>query len=273
VKLGCVQPGDVLKAHRALSSKERANMLSAYHDFFVWLKNCKFIPDLPSMPTIKVTLGMRKILTKQDQFDLLDEIKKITYHINPKVWLGIKWMATYPSLRPCDFTNMKEGHIDVRLKQFRIPDASKDSGFRIIPLIDEDVQIVEGMVRGLPEMCFFRHVKGVRSVKEGRPFGEKYFYKKFKIAANNLGFDPDLDLYGATKHTTITHLRMILTKDEIKEATYHTTNKALDRYIQADPNVKDVYEYASRRPSGDEKRSWGEKTGKILKLPEERTGK
>jgi hypothetical protein len=257
---------EVLKAHQARSSKERANMLSAYHDFFVWLMRCKIIEELPNMPEIKVTLGTRKIVTKQQQFDILDEIKRISYHINPKIWLGIKWMASYPSLRPFDFNNMKEGYINVGLQQFRIPDASKDSGFRIVPMIEEDVQILEGMVRGLPDMHFFRHVKGIQSVKEGRSFGEKYFYKWFKKAAKNLNFDPDLDLYGATKHSTITHLRTMYTKEEIKEATYHTTNKALDRYLQADPDVKDVYEYASRRPSGDEKRSWGE-TGKILKLP------
>ena len=83
-------------------------MLSCYHNFFNWLKEYEIIRKVPNLPKIRVKLGTRKVVTKKEQFELLDEVKRISYHINPKIWLGIKWMATYPSLRLEDFTKMTE---------------------------------------------------------------------------------------------------------------------------------------------------------------------
>ena len=41
-----------------------------------------------------------------------------------------------------------------------------------------------------------------------------------------------VDLYGGTRHSTVTALRQVATPEEIKNATFHSTNKAFERYFQ-----------------------------------------
>ena len=41
-----------------------------------------------------------------------------------------------------------------------------------------------------------------------------------------------VDLYGGTRHSTVTALRQVATPEEIKKATFHSTNKAIERYLQ-----------------------------------------
>lgn len=68
---------------------------------------------------------------------------------------------------------------------------------------------------------------GLQGVKGGQKFGEKYFYKWWKRACNNLGID-GVDLYGGTRHSTTTALRNFFTPEQIRSSgTLHTTNKAL----------------------------------------------
>ena len=51
-----------------------------------------------------------------------DEIKKgriTSYNVCytkllRKIWLGIKWLSTYISIRPNELRNLKEGHIDLK---------------------------------------------------------------------------------------------------------------------------------------------------------------
>ena len=63
---------------------------------------------------------------------------------------------------------------------------------------------------------------------EGKPFGEKYFYKWWKRACSNLGIE-GVDLYGGTKHSTVTALENEgWLYDEIKTASGISTNEAFD---------------------------------------------
>jgi len=41
-----------------------------------------------------------------------------------------------------------------------------------------------------------------------------------------------VDLYGGTRHSTVTALRQVATPEEIKNATFHSTNKAFERCFQ-----------------------------------------
>ncbi len=82
----------------------------------------------------------------------------------------------------------------------------------------------------MPNMPFFRHVAGISGVKPDAPFGEKYFYKWWIKACENLNVK-DLDLYG-TRHTTTTELARIVGTDGARKTTGHETNKAFDRYCQ-----------------------------------------
>jgi len=84
--------------------------------------------------------------------------------------------------------------------------------------------------------------KGIKGCKAGQKFGEKYLYKKWKKACENLKIK-ELDLYGGTRHTTATELSKLLTPEQIKKGTLHSTNKAFERYFQAHSmNAKLVYQ-------------------------------
>ena len=80
-------------------------MKSCLHDFWSWvvrreMKNHKKTIEMPEFPEIKVDLGWRNITDIETLEAVLEEIKRISYHINPKIWLGIRWLATYIKVRP-----------------------------------------------------------------------------------------------------------------------------------------------------------------------------
>jgi hypothetical protein len=82
-----------------------------------------------------------------------------------------------------------------------------------------------------------------------------------------------VDLYGGTRHSTVTALRKVATPEEIKNATFHTTNKAFERYfrIKAE-DARSVYVKAtqlgsalsSEQPANNAEEN--QKKGKLLKL-------
>jgi integrase len=224
-------------------------MKSCLHDFWTWLRKRKIIThqQFPEFPETPYELGYRNITDIVTQQKIIKEVKKLTYHINPKIWLGIKWLATYISMRPIEMYNLQEEDIFLDEGFLYIKDPKEKSKKRPkkIYLNDEDIEILKNMPRGLPHLYFFRHPKGIKGCKAGQKFGEKYFYKKWKKACANLGIY-DLDLYGGTRHTTATALGAELTPEQIKKGTHHSTNKAFERYFQDDiRNEKLVYQTIS----------------------------
>jgi hypothetical protein len=54
-----------------------------------------------------------------------------------------------------------------------------------------------------------------------------------------------VDLYGGTRHSTVTALGEKLSPEQIKAGTLHSTNKAFERYFQAEArNARQVYQAA-----------------------------
>ena len=84
------------------SHKTKHNINAALHNFFVWVwkRNKKIfsISEFPEFPTVQFILGRRKIVSKEVQTTIVEEIKRICK--NPKVYLGIKWLCTYGNVRP-----------------------------------------------------------------------------------------------------------------------------------------------------------------------------
>jgi hypothetical protein len=70
-----------------------------------------------------------------------------------------------------------------------------------------------------------------QSITVGDPFGEKYLYKWWVRACELLGVK-GLDLYGGTRHTTVSALAVAAGTDAARDASAHETNKAFDRYCQ-----------------------------------------
>jgi integrase len=166
-----------------VSDKTKSNMKSCLHTFFVWIKKRENIP-MPEFPEIKYELGWRQTIDKDTQQAIIDEVYKISYHLNPKIWLGIKWLSTYFTIRPIELINIKEKEISADSGYIFIP-WPKEKKAKAIPLIAEDVEILESFPKGLPELYFFRHPPGVRNCKPGGQFGQRYLYKWWKKACKN----------------------------------------------------------------------------------------
>lgn len=229
-----------------VSVKTKANIKSCLHSFFLWLKRREKIP-MPEFPEIKYKLGWRQTIGKETQQAVLDEIYKISYHINPKIWIGIKFLSTYISIRPGELINIKEKHIDFESGYIFIPDP-KEKKPKAVPLIPEDIQLFSSIPKGLPQLYFFRHPAGLNGVKAGQRFGDKYLYKWWKRACKNLGIE-GVDLYGGTRHSTVLALRQFATPEQIKRATMHSTNKAFERYFRIESDeVREIYKMAQGGP-------------------------
>ncbi|MBW2631027.1 MAG: hypothetical protein JRC90_04565 [Deltaproteobacteria bacterium] len=241
-EIGYAEIEDFLFSQK-VSDKTRANIKSGLHDFWGWLIKRKILKrwQMPEFPACKFELGYRKIIDKNTQWNILEEIKKISYHINPKIYLGIKWLCTYISVRPGEMVKLKEGDIDLGNGYLLFPHP-KEKRPKAVPILDEDIEILRSFPPAIPSISFFRHTGGLQGVLEGEPFGEKYFYKWWVKACNNLGIE-GVDLYGGTRHSSARALRKHRTPEEIKRATMHSTNKAFERYFQIEADdIREVYQ-------------------------------
>lgn len=228
-----------------VSKKTRSNYLSCLRDFYKWLHRRREIDkrSFPEFPSISFELGYRKTVSKETQSEIVQEIKRISQHVSPKIWLGIKWLTTYISIRPNELRNLKEGHIDLKQGFLFIPHP-KEKRPKIVPLIQADIEILKSLPRGLPDLYFFRYGSGYESkVKAGNRFGQRVFYKWWKRACGNLGIQ-GVDLYGGTRHSSAVGLREHATPEQIRRATMHATNKAFERYYQVSrEELQELYQF------------------------------
>ncbi len=244
-----------------LSDKTKHNIMSTIHHFYVWMKMRQEIAALPDFPAVAFELGYRHTVDKPTQRAIIKEVQRICP--NPKVPLGIKWLATYISIRPVEMIRIPEGHIDMGNGFFVFPHP-KERKFKYVPMLPEDIDALKDFTMTFPAMPFFRHRAGVSGVAENEPFGEKYFYKWWKRACDNLGIK-GVDLYGGTRHSSVRALRKYRSPEEIKEAAMSATNKAFERYMgQAnDDDILSIYrqiEEVIPLPLADTVLTPGEKT-------------
>ena len=215
-----------------VSDKTRSNMESCLHSFWEWLRKKNIIQrnQVPDFPEISFELGWRRTIDKETQQALLKEIFKISYKINPKIWLGIKWLCTYISIRPGELINIKERDIDKQSGHIFIP-LPKENKPKVVPLLNEDIVILYSFPLNHPALPFFRHQPGISGVKADQIFGPRYLYKWWKKACANLGVE-GIDLYGGTRHSTALALREFATPEEMRQAFLQSTNKAFERYFR-----------------------------------------
>lgn len=207
-----------------VSNKTKSNYLSCLHDFYKWLLKRKEINryQFPEFPTVSFELGYRQTIDKGTQGAILDKIKEISWHVSPKIWIAVKFLSTYISIRPNELRNIKEGDIDLKQGLIFIPHP-KEKRLKVVPLVEEDIQLLKSFPRGLPDLYFFRHSPGVSGVAPGARFGMKLLYKWWKRACDKLGVE-GVDLYGGTRHSSAMAMRKHATPEQIRRATMHTTN-------------------------------------------------
>ena len=236
---------DFISSLTSLSGKTKSNILTSLHNFWRWLVKRKVItlqqfPDFPDMYDYE--LGYRRIVSKDVQIVIIEEVKRLTHRINPKIWLGVKFLSTYISVRPGELVTLLEGNIDKGGGWLVFP-FPKEGKYKSIPITQEDKDLLLSFPDALPTVRFFRHTK-YSGQKEGEPFGQKVFYRWWKEACNNLGVE-GVDLYGGTKHTTAWALGQFHSPEQIKRAAMISTNKAFERYFSIDPtDIRAIYETA-----------------------------
>jgi len=236
---------DFLDSLTGLKGKTVHNYRTTLHSFFEWFnkreKGRGYV--LPDFPTVDFELGWRKIVDKPTQTAILDEIHRITYHINPRIWFGISLLANFPKVRPAELISILEGDIDRHTGEVWIR-RTKEGKEKRIYLLEEDLEFLRAQPEGFGRLPFFRHLKARKGIhksytlRSNGQFGPRYLYKWWRQACSNLGIE-GVDLYGGTKHSTVTAARKVMTPEEIRRyVTEHQTNVAFDRYLQVDADTQ-----------------------------------
>lgn len=211
-----------------VGEKTKYNIKATLHSLFAWLKKRKIVSEIPEFPEIEFELGYRKTVDKDVQGQILDEVWRIADH---RVWLGIRFLATYISLRPMELMNVKWENIDLINGYIYIPHP-KEKKYKAVPILPEDVVLLSSFPRELPGMFVFGGK--VR-------YGENRFYKTWKRACANLGIG-GVDLYGGTRHSSARALRKYFSPEQIKRATMHSSNAAFERYFcMESDDVRSMY--------------------------------
>lgn len=225
-----------------LDDKTKHNINSTLHVFYKWMLRRQEIKEIPEFPIVSFVEGYRRTVDKETQRAIIKETKKIA---PLKVYLGIKWLATYFSIRPAEMLNIKEGEIDTGNAQLYFP-TPKEREFKGVPILPEDVEILKSFPLSFPAMPFFRHDGGIQGTVKDQPYGEKYFYKWWKRACDNLKIE-GIDLYGGTTHSTVRALKRFYSPEQIKAASMRKTNKAFKHYLgQAeDDEILSIYKQGS----------------------------
>jgi integrase len=229
--IDCITVGD----------KTKKNYVTVLQSFWSWVvrrEKRRSGLDMPEFPDIKFKLAWRNILSMEDQGAVLDEIKQLSYHINPRTWLGIKLLSIYPKVRPGEMLNVKEGHINLQENWILFPDP-KEGIPKFIHLLPEHSDMIRKIrgPKGLPDLYFFRHLKSRSGVKLGAQFGPKQFRVWWNKACANLGIK-GVDLYGGTKHSTVTALGKVLSPEQIQRGATGHVSDAFKRYML--PNINEA---------------------------------
>jgi integrase len=247
-EIGYAEIEDFLfKTLQESSSKSRANAKSVLNSFFTWLRRRRVLSSaqVPELPEVPFELEFRKTISKETQDEILAELRKISWEVNPRIYIAIHWLSTYFSIRPNELLNIKEGHIDRENGYIVIPHP-KEKRPKIIPLIDDDIELVKSLPAAFPELHFFRHFQGHGGAVPGEQFGPRYLYRWWKRACANLDIQ-DIDMYAGTRHSSVIHLGQYFTPEQLRAASFHSTNKAFERYFRVKPDaIKAVYETGAK---------------------------
>jgi integrase len=215
-----------------IGEKTKHNVMATLHSMFVWMKKRQDIHEVPDFPEVRFDLGYRKTVDKEIQQSIIDDLRQ---HEPFKVWLGVRFLATYISIRPMELMNITYANVDLKNGYLYIPHP-KEKKYKAVPILAEDVALLSAIPRKMPGMYIFG---------EEKRYGENRFYKAWKRACSRLGIE-GVDLYGGTRHSSARALRKFFSPEEIKRATMHSSNAAFERYfVMESDDVRSIYKRAA----------------------------
>lgn len=218
---------DLINGLEHLSAKSRKHTLDALKQLWQWVVDRHDMPPLKKWPKLGyVEMAFRDTVDLPTQESIIEDIRKNEPF---RVWLCIKWLATYISIRPGEMRSLTEGQVDRGRGVLIIPHP-KERRAKIIPLIPEDIELIRNLPLAFDQSIpFFRHETGEKM--KGWPFGHDLLYRTWRRACNRLGVK-GVSIYPGTKHSTAMGLRAALTPEQIKSITLHSTSAAFNRYFQ-----------------------------------------
>ena len=228
-----------------LSSKYRYDILCCLRMFWSWLLKCREInhDQMPAFPEPKPKINLRKIIRKEIQEKVLEEIYRISWDFNPRIYIGGLFLATSINIRPNELRNIKEKHIDLDMGCILIPHP-KEGYPKVLYRIEADIELLRQIPKGFPERHFFRHLKGNGNARPGQQFGKDYLWRWWRKACKNLKIE-GVSLYPGTRHSTAVALPKFKTPEEIKRGMGTRSNKAFERYLRVTGSeLRGLYETA-----------------------------
>ena len=85
---------------------------------------------------------------------------------------------------PIELLDVRERDIDLNLGVVVIRHNKVRGDYKMLKLLDEDLEEIKAFPRGLPDLHFFRHEKGPHA---GKRYGKDRLYANWKRACQNLG--------------------------------------------------------------------------------------
>ena len=229
-----------------ISDKTRSEIRSAIHQFFKWVCRREKI-DMPEIPSVKFQLGWRKIVDIETQQAIIDKVRELSWHVSPRIWLGIHILSHNQEVRPGELVKALEQ--DVLLEHSIIMVKWPKEGTlrgKHAHLWPEEIDLIKSFPKALPTVRFFRHEKGNSGIVAGQPFGPTQWNKWVQRACRELGIE-GVGLYALVKHSTMTALSKELTPEQIRRGGSKHTSKAIERYMLPEINETRIVQDTIRR--------------------------
>lgn len=227
-----------------LSAKTKNDIRSSLHDLLKWHCDNDETMKMPKFPKkLRKQRTQRNILTIEEQEMVLQELKRISYDINPKIWLGVLLLTRLINTRPGELIKVREKDILLDSRTICIRETKEDRGeegkFGLLAEDDIVTELGKHVCPSSPELRFFRHNSGRGGVKVDSPFGDKYLKTWWDKACENLGIQ-GVDLYGGTRHTTIMALIIAgYSPEEVQRGGAETkSQEAMLHYMPHHPTEK-----------------------------------
>jgi integrase len=219
---------------------------TVFKEMIEWAFDMGDITAKPKWPPFDFSLEhdmkRRKTVDKETQTRILHDIYLHEWDIRPRLYLAVRFLATYISIRPKELLTVEERDYNRKQGYLVIKQHKTGRGNKIVRLTQQDIALLDELPRGMPGMPLFRHdvpCQGVNRAGDG--FGQAAFYRAWKRACKRLGIE-DVDLYGGTRHSSAVALYKDagVSPEEIKKATGHKSSVAFTRYFKLD--IDDVLE-------------------------------
>jgi integrase len=218
--------------------KSTYDSYTIFKEMIEWAFDMGEITAKPKWPPFDFSLEhdmkRRKTVDKETQERVLHDIFLHEWEERPRLYLAVKFLATYINIRPAELLGVREKDY-VRDKRrldhgtLFIKNHKSSRRPKIIKLLPEDVSLLNDLPRGMPYLPLFRYENPANGVnRSGLRFGQAAFYRAWKRACTRLGIE-GVDLYGGTRHSSAIALykEAGVSPEEIKKATGHKTSIAL----------------------------------------------